>query len=106
GMGFLEAGCGWVPYLMSKMGGRMGEHTRPAQLIERGQIYFQCGEEMTTSRDLELLGGACLFWAFDFPQEGIVDMSTAVKEFLDRDDIRETSKRKISYDNPKRLYRI
>jgi uncharacterized protein len=103
---FLEAGCGWVPYLMSKMGSRMGEAPPPANLIERGQIYFQCGEEMTTRRDLELLGDECLFWASDFPHEGIVDMKKAVFEFLDREDIPEESKRKISYDNPKRLYRI
>jgi predicted TIM-barrel fold metal-dependent hydrolase len=103
---FLEAGCGWVPYLMSKMGNRMGESVPPAKLIERGQIYFQCGEEMTTSRDLELLGDECLFWASDFPHEGIVDMSKAVNEFLERDDIPPAAKRKISYDNPKRLYRL
>ena len=103
---FLEAGCGWVPYLMSKMEGRMGELPRPSKLIERGQIYFQCGEEMTTSRDLELLGDECLFWASDFPHEGIVDMSKAVNEFLSREDIPEAAKRKISYDNPKKLYRL
>ncbi len=102
---FLEAGCGWVPYLISKMGNRLGEALPPpAKLIERGQIYFQCGEEMTTSRDLELLGDECLFWASDFPHEGIVSMKKAVQEFLDRDDIPAASKRKISYDNPKRLY--
>jgi predicted TIM-barrel fold metal-dependent hydrolase len=103
---FLEAGCGWVPYLISKMEGRMGELVRPFKLIERGQIYFQCGEEMTTSRDLDLLGDHCLFWASDFPHEGIVDMSQAVNEFLGREDLSEVSKRKISYDNPKKLYRL
>ncbi|MPZ76542.1 MAG: amidohydrolase family protein [Deltaproteobacteria bacterium] len=103
---FLEAGCGWVPYLMSKMEARMGELVRPAKLIEHGQIYFQCGEEMTTRRDLDLLGDRCLFWASDFPHEGNVDMARAVKEFLEREDIPESSKRKISYDNPKRLYRL
>ena len=82
----------------------MGELARPSKLIERGQIYFQCGEEMTTARDLELLGDDCLFWASDFPHEGIVDMSKAVNEFFSRDDIPASSKRKISRDNAKRLY--
>jgi predicted TIM-barrel fold metal-dependent hydrolase len=103
---FLEAGCGWVPYLISKMEGRMGELVRPSKLIARGQIYFQCGEEMTTNRDLELLGDGCMFWASDFPHEGIVDMSKAVADFLERKDIPEAAKRKIAYDNPKRLYRL
>ena len=84
----------------------MGELLRPSRLIERGQIYFQCGEEMTTARDLELLGDDCLFWASDFPHEGIVDMAKAVNEFLDRQDITDTAKGKISYDNPKRLYAL
>ena len=101
---FLEAGCGWVPYLISKMEARMGELIRPLTLIERGQVYFQCGEEMTTARDIQLLGDHCLFWASDFPHEGIVDMSKAVEEFLSRDDIPASSKKKISYDNAKKLY--
>jgi uncharacterized protein len=103
---FLEAGCGWVPYLISKMERRMGKLVGPSKLIERGQIYFQCGEEMTTRRDLDLLGDHCLFWASDFPHEGIVDMSHAVNEFLGREDLSEVSKRKIGYDNPKQLYRL
>ena len=103
---FLEAGCGWVPYLISKMEPRMGKLVGPSKLIERGQIYFQCGEEMTTSRDLDLLGDHCLFWASDFPHEGIVDMSQAVNEFRGREDLSEVAKRKISYDNPKKLYRL
>jgi uncharacterized protein len=103
---FLEAGCGWVPYLISKMEARMGDLARPSKLIERGQIYFQCGEEMTTSRDLDLLGDHCLFWASDFPHEGIVDMSQAVNQFLGREDLSESAKRKISYENPKQLYRL
>jgi predicted TIM-barrel fold metal-dependent hydrolase len=86
------------------MEARMSELPRPSQLLERRQIYFQCGEEMTTSRDLELLGEECLFWASDFPHEGIVDMKKAVNDFLSREDIPEAAKRKISYDNPKRLY--
>ena len=61
---------------------------------------------MTTSHDLDLLGDHCLFWASDFPHEGIVDMSQAVNEFLGRQDLSESSKRKISYDNPKQLYRL
>jgi predicted TIM-barrel fold metal-dependent hydrolase len=59
---------------------------------------------MTTSRDLELLGDDCLFWAADLPHEGIVDMAKAVREFLEREDIPDAAKRKITYDNAKRLY--
>jgi hypothetical protein len=33
-------------------------------------------------------------------------MAKAVNDFLDRKDIPEGAKRKISYDNPKRLYAL
>lgn len=103
-MAFLEAGCGWVPYLIGKMEPRLGETERPSKLIARGQIYFQCGDELTTLRDLEILGDHCLIWASDFPHEGIVDMAAQVREFLAREEIPEASKRKIGSDNSKRLY--
>lgn len=102
---FMEAGCGWVPYLISKMEPRLGERVHPLELIARGQVYFQCGEELTTKRDVELLGDHCLLWASDYPHEGIVDMGTAVSEFLEREDLSEESKRRIASENPKRLYR-
>ncbi|HWP57722.1 MAG TPA: amidohydrolase family protein [Candidatus Acidoferrales bacterium] len=105
-LAFLEAGSGWAPYLISKMEPRMNNLPRPSKLIERGQIYFQCGEELTTRRDLEILGDECLLWASDFPHEGIVDMAAAVNEFLARADIPPASKRKIARENPKRLYGI
>lgn len=103
-LAFLEAGCGWVPYLISKMEPRMKGLKRPSDLIAEGRVYFQCGEELTTRRDLELLGDHCLFWASDFPHEGILNMANAVKEFLTREDIPAESKRKIGSENPRRLY--
>jgi predicted TIM-barrel fold metal-dependent hydrolase len=103
-MAFLEAGCGWVPYLISKMERRMKKLKRPSELIAEGRIYFQCGEELTTQRDIELLGDHCLLWASDFPHEGILNMANAVKEFLAREDIPAQSKRKIGSENSKRLY--
>ena len=77
----------------------------PSELLARKQFFFQCGEENTTERDVELLGDDCLLlWASDFPHEGITDMATAVKQFLMREDIPPESKRKIASENPKRLY--
>jgi hypothetical protein len=105
-LAFLEAGSGWVPYLISKMEPRMKGLEKPSQLIARGRIYFQCGEELTTRRDLEILGDECLLWASDFPHEGILNMAKAVKEFMTREDVPQASKQKIGRENPKRLYRL
>lgn len=87
-LGFLEAGCGWVPYLISKIEERLERvppnerPVLPSRLLAQKQLFFQCGEEMTTRRDVELLGDDCLLWASDFPHEATrTDMRVLVKEF-------------------------
>jgi len=112
-LGFLEAGCGWTPYLISKIEERL-ERVSPAErpvlpseLLARKQLYFQCGEEVTTKRDVELLGDNCLLWASDFPHEATrTDMKVLVKEHFARKDLSREAKRKIIYENAKRFYRL
>lgn len=112
-LGFLEAGCGWAPYLISKIEERLERvppkerPVLPSELLKRKQIFFQCGEEMTVRRDVELLGDSCLLWASDFPHEATkTDLHELVKEFFSRKDLVSRSKRKIAYDNPKHFYHL
>ena len=112
-LGFLEAGCGWVPYLISKIEERL-ERVPPKQrpippreLLARRQLFFQCGDGMTTRRDVELLGDGCLLWASDFPHEATkTDLQELVREFFERKDLARISKKKILYDNPKWFYAL
>jgi predicted TIM-barrel fold metal-dependent hydrolase len=110
-LGFLEAGSGWTPYLIAKIEDRLqrvGPAERPvlpSELLARKQLYFQCGEEITTKRDIELLGDDCLLWASDFPHEAThTDMKKLVKEHFARKDLSPAAKKKIIYDNAKRFY--
>jgi hypothetical protein len=112
-LGFLEAGCGWVPYLISKIEERLERvpprerPVLPSELLARKRLFFQCGEEMTTQRDVELLGDDCLLWASDFPHEATrTDMKQLVQEFFARKDLKSGAKKKIAYDNPKRFYAL
>jgi len=112
-LGFLEAGCGWVPYMISKIEERLervppGERPiLPSDLLAKKQLFFQCGEEMTTKRDVELIGDDCLLWASDFPHEATrTDMKALVKEFFDRKDLARRAKQKILNDNPRRFYAL
>lgn len=112
-LGFLEAGCGWVPYMISKIEERLervqpGERPAlPSRLLAQKQLFFQCGEEMTTRRDVELLGDDCLLWASDFPHEATrTDMKALVREFTSRRDLARRAKQKILYDNPRRFYAL
>lgn len=112
-LGFLEAGSGWVPYLMGKIEERLERippkerPVLPGALLARRQLFFQCGEEKTVERDVELLGDACLLWASDFPHEATkTDLGALVREFKARKDLGRNSKKKILCDNPRRFYAL
>ena len=112
-LGFLEAGCGWAPFLISKIEERLERVTPaerpvlPSELLARKQVFFQCGEENTTERDVELLGDDCLLWASDFPHEATrTNLHELVKEFFDRKDLPAAAKKKIARANPTRFYAL
>ena len=112
-LGFLEAGCGWVPYMISKIEERLERvppkerPVLPTQLLAQRQLFFQCGEEMTTRRDVELIGEDCLLWASDFPHEATrTDLKLLVTEFFNRKDLTREAKKKIMADNPERFYAL
>ena len=112
-LGFLEAGSGWVPFLVSKIEERLERVTPqerpvlPSELLAQKRLFFQCGEEVTTRRDIELIGDDCLLWASDFPHEATrTDMRVLLKEHFGRKDLTPQAKRKTIYDNAKRFYRL
>jgi len=81
--------------------------TLPSELLARKQFFFQCGEENTTERDVELLEDDCLLWASDFPHEATrTDLRALVKEFFERRDLPSAAKNKIARANPKRFYAL
>lgn len=112
-VGFLEAGSGWVAYLISKIEQRFERLRReerplsPSELLGRRQLFFECGEEPTTRRDVELLGDDCLLWASDFPHEATrTNLQVLVDGFFEREDLSDRSKSKIIYANAKHFYRL
>jgi predicted TIM-barrel fold metal-dependent hydrolase len=112
-LGFLEAGSGWVPFLIDKIEERLEriEPTErpvsPSELLARKQLFFQCGEERTTRRDIEFIGDDCLLWSSDFPHEATkTDMRKLAKMFFAREDLPDDSKLKIAYDNAKQYYAL
>ncbi|MEK7341938.1 MAG: amidohydrolase family protein [Candidatus Binatota bacterium] len=112
-LGFLEAGCGWVPYLISKIEERLerippGERPLlPSELLARKQLFFQCGEEMTTGRDIELLGDSCLLWASDFPHEVTHESCKHdIGELLESDEITDDDKAALLWRNAETFYKL
>jgi predicted TIM-barrel fold metal-dependent hydrolase len=62
-------------------------------------------EEPTLGAVVDALGADCVVTASDFPHpEGT--FPNGVREFAERDDLSDATKRAILSDNPKRLYRL
>jgi predicted TIM-barrel fold metal-dependent hydrolase len=114
---FLEAGVGWIPYMMDRMDEeweRRGQRwapalrRKPSEYLRQGNIYVSCEiEERTLPYAIELLGADQILWASDYPHEReraqyLEDIPT----FLERTDLADEVKRKILYDNAVRLYRL
>jgi len=110
-VGFMEAGCGWVPYWLE----RMDEHAENYRfdvpyLKERPSDYFrrQCFvsfelDERAISYVAEVVGGETLVFASDFPHHDCF-YPGAVEKIRQRADLDAKLVSAILSDNPNRLY--
>jgi uncharacterized protein len=112
---FLEAGVGWVPYMMDrldedaeKFGSRLPKplERRPSEYLKSGNVFFTAEvEEHTLPYVLSLLRDDIILWASDFPHERERDeFGGDIPYFRAREDISDQVKGKILYDNAVRYY--
>jgi len=110
---YAEAGCGWVPYLMERMDMEY-EHRNtqvpalkvmPSDHLRSGRIFIHCElEELGIARIVELLRDDILFCATDFPHEPRSEFRENIEKFMAREDLSMETKRKITTENPRRMY--
>ncbi|HZU07889.1 MAG TPA: amidohydrolase family protein [Chloroflexota bacterium] len=114
---YLEAGCGWVPYMMDRLDEeyeRRGKRwaptltKRPSEYLRGGQVYTSIEvEERTLPYVLELFGEDHVFFASDYPHERSRPAYLEdIPRFAERPDLADTAKRKILADNARRFYRL
>jgi hypothetical protein len=111
---FLEAGAGWVPYFMDRIEGNyemFGARSRqlrqaPAEYVRGDQLYFAADpDETTLPAVVDAIGADRLVIGSDYCHpEGMCPFT--MKVLANRDDLGLDVRRKILYDNPKRLYRL
>jgi predicted TIM-barrel fold metal-dependent hydrolase len=112
---FLEAGSGWLPYMMDRMDEEFDKpHRRGAPLLKKkpsdyirsGQVWTTCEvEEKALTQVLRQFNPHCIMWPSDYPHERLPDMfKRDIPEFLERDDLSDEQKRLILYENPKKFY--
>jgi len=114
---FLEAGSGWLPYMMDRMDEEFEKPQRrqapllkkkPSEYIRSGQIWTTCEvEEQALPQVLRQFNPRCVMWPSDYPHERLPEMfKRDVPEFLGRRDLSEEQKRLILYENPQRFYNL
>lgn len=111
---FLEGQCGWLPFWLDRMDdhyewrkpyGEMAHLTMlPSEYFRRqGFCAVECDEEFVT-HVVEAIGDENLVTTTDYPH-GDAKYPDAMNRFLGLP-LREESKRKILWDNPRRLYAL
>lgn len=118
-VGFLEAGTGWVPFMIDRLDryydgmNRNGYReysaaavTRPSDVFKLGRIYFTCeGGERSLSGLVDRIGAKTLMFASDFPHESNIERAMSeMEEMMERDDVSDEAKRGIFCDNIEAFY--
>lgn len=110
-IGFMEAGCGWVPYWLERMD-EHAEHYRfeVPYLKERPSDYFRRQrfvsfelEERAIPYVAETVGPQILVFASDFPHHDCI-FPGAVDKIRERTDLDGELVTAVLRDNPQRLY--
>jgi predicted TIM-barrel fold metal-dependent hydrolase len=111
---FLEAGAGWVPYVMDRLEGNyrtFGRKSRalrksPEEYIRSDQLYFAAdADETTLPAVVDAIGAGRIVVGSDYCHpEGTCPLT--MRMLAEREDLAPDVRRKILFDNPRRLYRL
>jgi uncharacterized protein len=107
----LEAGCEWIPFLMDRMDMEFSHRSpqapllkkKPSEYMKGGQIYYHSELwESMLPYVIERVGEDLILYASDYPHEP--DLAEAIGKFEDRNDLSDSAKRNILWDNGVRFY--
>jgi predicted TIM-barrel fold metal-dependent hydrolase len=114
-VGFLESGCGWLPYWLERMDehwehyslGRARTTKEPPSYYFKRQCFISCeaGEELVGTV-AEHVGDDYILLATDYPHPDAVEKfpERTIGDLVRNADLSDETKRKILWDNPARFY--
>lgn len=113
-LAFLEAGAGWVPYLMDRLdeefersyGRRLPIRRKPSEIIACGRVWVTGEvEEKTLPLVLRSIGSTQVMWPSDFPHERQYEQfSGDIPALIAREDLTEAEKSRILGGNAAEFY--
>lgn len=111
-LGFLEAGCEWIPWLVQRMDHYFGSESRrngrlpqrrASEYLRECEIYLTTeAEEKNLPGVMEIIGEDRIMVSADMPHGEARE--EAIEEIEERDDLTDVQKRKILSDNAVRFY--
>ncbi len=114
---FLEAGVGWVPYMMERFDSKykgnwfLGEDAKtlprlPSEYEKSDQLFYSCdSDEETLPYVVELIGADRILYASDYPHNDAT-FPNSVMNILSNEKLSDSAKRKILGENAARLYKL
>jgi predicted TIM-barrel fold metal-dependent hydrolase len=112
-IGFMEAGCTWLPFWMDRMDEEWEKRgavespfcrKAPSEYLKSGQLYFAAeGDEKSVPEVVRRLGDDIIFYASDVPHWDH-DFPHNIQQLATRDDLSLATRRKILGENARRLY--
>jgi predicted TIM-barrel fold metal-dependent hydrolase len=112
-IGYLEIGCGWIPYWMERMDEEWEKRghveaplckKKPSEYLTGGNIYYGCEpEEKMMGYIVSEIGSKTLMYASDYPHWDMSWPESAVIIWR-REDLSTEAKKDILENNAKRFY--
>ena len=114
-VGWMEGGCGWVPYWLERMDEKWelrgaveapALKRAPTEYVRDGRWYFHTeADEKMLPYVISVIGDDRLFYASDFPHWDS-HYPQSVDDMLSREDLSAETKRKVMGANAKALYAL
>ena len=110
-VGFLEAGCGWLPYWLWRLddeyhhlAGEVAEHVRmaPSAYFRRQCFVSLEPSEPHLATTIDAIGAACVLFGTDAPH--LDHEADVVAQFTARPDLSPALRAQIAATNPRRFY--
>ena len=106
-VGFLEAGCQWVPFLIRQVrtdNTRQKKAKDPVEYCKAGRVFVACEGDEDIGGVADLIGEDALVVGSDYPHGDPSRQEDMVIEFRKKKDLSPGFVEKILSDNPRRLY--
>ncbi|HXG52286.1 MAG TPA: amidohydrolase family protein [candidate division Zixibacteria bacterium] len=114
-IGYLEIGCGWIPYWMERMDEEWEKRgkveaplckRKPSEYLTGGNIYYGCEpEEKMMGYVVREIGSKTLMYASDYPHWDMSWPESAVIVWR-REDLSPDAKKDILVNNARRFYNL